>query len=115
MNEYRINIPDYFEDDLDWHYEQLLEVGKKTAERFFADFRRKMQQIEKYPLSCAVDLVYPRLTELGIRKAIINHGRFLVLYFIEGQQVVLITVERAERDYITTFEANLKLYCKTDN
>ena len=114
MNEYRIYIPPFIEDDVDYFYDVLFDYGEKTAERFRADFKKKLEQIERHPFSCAVDLVYPSLTEMGVRKAVINKDRYLVLYFIDGKQIIIIAVERAERDYITTFEANLKLYNETN-
>lgn len=114
MNDYKAYIPSSIEDDVDYFYDYLFEYGEETAERFRADFKKKINQIERCPFSCAVDAVYPSLAEMGVRKAVINKDRYLVLYFVEGRQIVIIAVERAERDYITTFEANLKFYEETD-
>ena len=115
MNDYRVEVPRFVGDDVDSIYDTLYDYGFKTAENFYDSFEDKLEQIERHPFSCAVDMVYPLLTEKGVRKAVINHGRYIVLYFIEGKQVIVIAVERAERDYIATFEANLKLYEDDEN
>jgi len=110
MSDYSVQIPYFIEDDVDYFYDYLFEFGETTAERFHMDFKGKVAQIQQFPFSCAVDTVYPSLIGKQIRKAIIYDGRYLLLYMIRGKNVVVLMVERAERDYIATFEANLRLY-----
>ena len=110
MSDYHIKTPSFIEDDLDYFYDYLFEFGEKSAERFLSEFQKKMAQLQQHPFSCAVDTVYPALAEKQIRKAVIYGGRYLILYMIRDKNVVPLVVERAERDYITTFEANCKLY-----
>ena len=112
MPRYNLHIPEFIDDDVKEIYATLsgYGYGRRTAEEFLDDLEKKQNQIIKHPFSCAVDTVYPSLTEMNVRKAVVNKGRHLMLYMVEEQTVVIIMVERAERDYITTFEANLKLY-----
>jgi len=110
MSEYTAKIPDFIKQDAAVIYANIWEYSQRAADSFESDFRKKVAQIEKYPFSCAVDTVYPSLVEKQIRKAIIYDGRYLLLYMVRDKDVVVLMVERAERDYITAFEANLKLY-----
>ena len=116
MSQYKLVVPDFIEEDVDEIVDTLYEYGVNTAYAFSDDYLKKLEQIEQHPFSCAVDQVYPSLTEKGVRKAVINKDRFLILYMIKEEQseIVIITVERAGRDYITAFEANLKLYNEAD-
>jgi len=112
MSQYNLHVPQFIDDDVKEIYAQLCNYGygRRTGEEFLDDLEKKQEQIEKYPLSCAVDTAYPSLTEMGVRKAVIFDGRYLLLYMIENQDVIVIMVERAERDYIIKFEANHRLY-----
>ncbi|MCL2164376.1 MAG: type II toxin-antitoxin system RelE/ParE family toxin [Oscillospiraceae bacterium] len=106
MSQYKLVAPDFIEDDVDEIEDTLCEYGVRTARAFSNDFLKKLDQIEQFPFSCAVDQVYPSLTEKGDRKAALNKDRFLVLYMIKEQEskTVIIMVERTERNYITTFK-----------
>ena len=108
-SKYSLIIPDFIEDDVDFLYSELFLYSEKAAARFQADFIEKLEQITLWPLSCAVDGAYPLLAKSEVRKAIINNGRHLILYMVIKQTIVVIMVERAERDYIVTFENNLRL------
>jgi hypothetical protein len=110
MNEYRVQIPDFIKRDFAVMYADIWEYSERAADNFEKDYRKKLAQIERHPFSCAVDKVYPSLIEKQIRKAVIYDGRCLLLYMVKDKAVVPLMVERAERDYITIFEANLKLY-----
>ena len=112
MSQYSLYIPSFIDGDVKIIYAELCGYGygRRTAEYFLDDLEKKLEQIKRHPFSCAVDTVYPTLTEMEVRKAVINRGRHLMLYLIEEQTVVVIMVERAERDYIATVESNLKRY-----
>ncbi len=110
MDEYTIETPDFIKLDASAIYSSLYEYGQRTADNFENDMRKKINQIRRHPFSCAVDTVYPVLTEKQVRKAIIFNGRYLLLYLVKGKSVILLMLERAERDYINQFEANLRLY-----
>ena len=112
MGENNVIIPDFIKKDAAIIYSELSNFSQRTADYFENDFRKKIEQIGLHPLSCAVDTVYPSLIEIGVRKGVINHDRHIVLYFIDGNDIIVITVERANRDYITTFESNLRLFEK---
>ena len=115
MSEYSVKTPDFIKHNVALIYANIWEYSQRAADYFETDYRNKLAQIEKHPFSCAVDQVYPSLIEKQIRKAVIYNGRYLLLYMIKEKNVVVLMVERAERDYITSFEANLKLYNETDN
>jgi hypothetical protein len=110
MSEYRVKTPDFIKVDFAIIYANIWDYSQRAADNFERYYREKLEQIEKYPFSCAVDVVYPSLIEKQIRKAVIYDGRYLLLYMVKDKDVVPLMVERAERDYITTFEANLRLY-----
>ena len=111
-DKYNVIVPDSISDDVKKIYFNLYDYSFQTAEYFYDSFQSKLEQIGFHPLSCAIDAVYPSLIEMGVRKGVINHDRHIVLYFIDGNDVIIITVERASRDYITTFESNLRLFEK---
>ena len=106
---YALIIPDFIEEDVDFLYTELFLYSEKAADKFQTEFIEKLEQITLWPLSCAVDTAYPSLAQRGVRKAVINNGKHIMLYMVYKQTIVVIMVERAERDYITTFENNLRL------
>ncbi|MCL2033892.1 MAG: type II toxin-antitoxin system RelE/ParE family toxin [Oscillospiraceae bacterium] len=110
MSDSHAMIPDFIKQHIAAIYADIWEYNQRAADNFEEDFRKKVAQIEQFPFSCAVDTVYPSLIEGQIRKAIIFDDRYLLLYMVKDNIPVVLMVERAERDYITVFEANLKLY-----
>ena len=112
MSQYSLYIPQFIDSDVKEIYVYLsgYGYGRHTAEKFLDELEKKQEQIKRYPFSCAVDTVYPALIEMSVRKAVLWDGRYLMLYIVEDKTIVIVMVERAERDYITTFDANLKLY-----
>ncbi len=80
MDEYILDMPDFIRFDAWAIYSDLVKYSQNTADRFEESMRKKIDQIKRHPFSCAVDTVYPRLTELQVRKAIIFNGLYLLLY-----------------------------------
>ena len=110
MIKYFVKIPDFIKQQAAVIYAGIWEYSQRAADNFENDFSKKVAQIGEFPFSCAVDTAYPSLTEKQIRKAVIFDGRYLLLYMVKDKSIVVLMLERAERDYITKFEANLRLY-----